>query len=422
MLASASLLGATALERGDALFANGFFPEAETAYTDALQKNPHDLKVSTLLGMIALFSNHLDDAEKYLRPAAQAGPFQTVAQNFLGEVFYRRDQFPEAARWFRAGGSSERAGPLESFGEAAPYTIEGAPDETRLPFVATDPLPIVQVRVNGGDAATFLIDTGGAEVQIDSDFARRLKLTSAGGSSATLLDGSETEMRYSRVAALQLGEFEVRNVPVGIRPLPVFAGRKLDGVLGTVLLYHFLATVDYSHGEMVLRRGSAESLHAFETRARLEKQIVMPFWLASDHMIVARGRVNQAAALLLVATGVTVGFTCPESMIEQAALTFDRNGSVVPATERRANVAGFMVNDLYLGEARQQKVAGLAGAFPAGWEHAYGFRIGGLVGHQFFRSYAVTFDFSGMRLFLSGAAPPPHNKAPIDVQTAMLPR
>jgi hypothetical protein len=139
-------------------------------------------------------------------------------------------------------------------------------------------------------------------------------------------------------------------------------------------------------------------------------------------MIVARGRVNQAAALLLVATGVTVGFTCPESMIEQAALTFDRNGSVVPATERRANVAGFMVNDLYLGEARQQKVAGLAGAFPAGWEHAYGFRIGGLVGHQFFRSYAVTFDFSGMRLFLSGAAPPPHNKAPIDVQTAMLPR
>jgi hypothetical protein len=422
LLASASLLGATALERGDALFANGFFPEAETAYTDALQKNPHDLKVSTLLGMIALFSNHLDDAEKYLRPAAQAGPFQTVAQNFLGEVFYRRDQFPEAARWFRAGGSSERAGPLESFGEAAPYTIEGAPDETRLPFVATDPLPIVQVRVNGGDAATFLIDTGGAEVQIDSDFARRLKLTSAGGSSATLLDGSETEMRYSRVAALQLGEFEVRNVPVGIRPLPVFAGRKLDGVLGTVLLYHFLATVDYSHGEMVLRRGSAESLHAFETRARLEKQIVMPFWLASDHMIVARGRVNQAAALLLVATGVTVGFTCPESMIEQAALTFDRNGSVVPATERRANVAGFMVNDLYLGEARQQKVAGLAGAFPAGWEHAYGFRIGGLVGHQFFRSYAVTFDFSGMRLFLSGAAPPPHNKAPIDVQTAMLPR
>ena len=103
-------------------------------------------------------------------------------------------------------------------------------------------------------------------------------------------------------------------------------------MLGTVLLYHFLATLDYPHGELILRRRSAETLHAFETRAQLEKQIVMPFWLASDHMIVARGRVNHAPpALLLVATGVTLGFTCPESMIEQASLTFDRQGSMVPS-------------------------------------------------------------------------------------------
>jgi hypothetical protein len=74
-----------------------------------------------------------------------------------------------------------------------------------------------------------------------------------------------------------------------------------------------------------------------------------------------------------------------------------------------------------LGEARQQNVAGIAGAFPAGMEHAYGFRIAGLVAHQFFRPYAVTLDFSSMRLFLSGAAPKPLNKTPIDVQTAMLP-
>jgi Aspartyl protease/Tetratricopeptide repeat len=422
LIAGVSLLSASALDRADVLFANGFFPEAESAYSDALQKNPHDMKVSTVLGMIALFSNRLDDAEKYLRPAAQMGPFQTVAENLLGEVFYRRDQFPEAARWFRAGGSVERAEPLETFGDATPNTIDGPPDETRLPFIATDPLPIVQVRVNGGGAATFLIDTGGAEVQLDSDFAQRLKLASAGGSSVTLLDGSQTEIRRGSVASLELGEFEVRNVPVGIRPLPVFAGHQMDGVLGTVLLYHFLATLDYPHGELILRRRSAEALHTFETRAQLEKQIVMPLWLASDHMIVARGRVNHAPpALLLVATGFTLGFTCPESTIEQAALTFDRQRTIIPATQRRANAARFVVNDLYLGDARQQNVAGLAGAFPAGLENAYGFRIAGLIAHQFFRPYAVTFDFSGMRLFLGGTMPTPLNKTRIDVQTAMLP-
>ena len=390
---------------------------------EALHKNPGDLKVNTLLGMIDLFSNRLDDSEKHLRRAAQTGPFEGVAKNLLGEVYYRRDQFPEAARWFRAAGSAERAEPLELFGDAAPYTIIGPPDETRLQFLVTDPLPIVHVRVNGSELASFLIDTGGGEVQLDADFAKRLKLSGASRISATLLDGSQTEMLLGRIATLQLGDFEVQNVPVGIRPLPVFAGRKLDGVLGTVLLYHFLATLDYPNGELILRRRSAETLHPFETRAKAEKLIAMPFWMASDHMIVARGRVNHAPpALLLVATGFTSGFTCPESTIEQAALSFDRQGAIVPATSRRINFAPFVVSDLYLGEARQQNVAGIAGAFPAGFEHAYGFRIAGLIAHQFFRSYAVTFDFTGMRLYLSGPPPKPLNKAPIDVQTALLPQ
>ena len=308
----ASLLSAGALDRADMLFENGFFPEAESAYLDVLHRTPGDRKVTTLLGMIELFSNHLDESEKYLRKSAQPGPFEVAAKNLLGELFYRRDNFPEAARWFRAAGGDERAVPLELFGDAAPYAINGPADETRLPFVVTDPLPIVSVRVNGGEAAHFLIDTGGAEVQLDSEFAKRFNIGSAGGTATTLLDGSQTEMRHARLASLTLGEFEVNNVPVGIRRLPVFAGRQIDGVLGTVLLYHFLATLDYPNGELILRRASTEALHAFEARANLERQNVMPIWMASDHVILARGRVNHAPpALLFVATGVAVGFTCP---------------------------------------------------------------------------------------------------------------
>jgi predicted aspartyl protease len=422
LLTAVSLLAGTAFERGETLFENGLFPEAESAYLDALQKNPKELRISTRLGMIALFSNQLDDSEKYLRRAARPGPFEAVASNLLGEVSYRRDEFPEAARRFRAGGSSYRAEPLELFGDAAPYTISGPSDETRLKFVATDPLPIVRVRVNGSEAADFLIDTGGAEVQLDSDFAKRLHLSSVGETSATLLDGNQTAMRHSRIASLTLGEFDVKDVPAGIRPLPVFAGRKLYGVLGTVLLYHFLATLDYPNGRLILRRRSPEALHAFETRAESEKQIVMPFWMASDHVIVVRGRVNDAAAaLLFVATGLASGFACPESTAEQAALSFTRQNSIVPAAARGANLAPFVVNDLYLGSAHQQNVSVLAGAFPPVLEYAYGFRIAGLISHQFFRPYAVTFDFTGMRLFLSAPPPKPTNKKPIDVESALLP-
>ena len=86
------------------------------------------------------------------------------------------------------------------------------------------------------------------------------------------------------------------------------------------------------------------------------------------------------------------------------------------------NLAPFTVSELFLGEARQQNVVGVAGAFPAGLEYAFGFRIAGLVAHQFFRAYAVTFDFTGMRLYLSGAALQPIEKRPMDVQTALLPQ
>ena len=422
LLTAASLLAGTTFERAETLFENGLFPEAETAYLDALQKNPKELRISTRLGMVALFSNRLDDSEKYLRRAARPGPLEAVANNLLGEVFYRRDEFPEAAGRFHAGGSAYRAEPLELFGDATPYTISGPGNETRLRFLATDPLPIVRVRVNGSEAADFLIDTGGAEVQLDADFARRLDLTTVGATSATLLDGSQTEMRYGRIGSLTLGEFNVKNIPVGIRSLPVFAGRKLDGVLGTVLLYHFLATLDYPNGELILRRRSVEALQAFEKRAESEKQIVMPFWMASDHVMVARGRVNDAPpALLFVATGLASGFTCPESTAEQAALSFNRQNSSVPAAARGVNMAPFVVNDLYLGDAHQQNVSALAGAFPPVLEYTYGFRIAGLISHQFFRPYAVTFDFTAMRIFLSVPSPKPINQKPIDVESASIP-
>jgi hypothetical protein len=148
----------------------------------------------------------------------------------------------------------------------------------------------------------------------------------------------------------------------------------------------------------------------------------MPFWMASDHVIVARGRVNDAPpALLFVATGVASRFACAESTIEQAALSLNRQGSIVPAVARGTRMVAFVVNDLYLGEARRQNVSGLAGAFPPVLEHVYGFRIAGLISHQFFRPYAVTFDFAGMQIFLSGPAPKPIDKKPIDVASTVLP-
>lgn len=57
----------------------------------------------------------------------------------------------------------------------------------------------------------------------------------------------------------------------------------------------------------------------------------------------------------------------------------------------------------------RQDLAGLAGVFPPQLEWDFGFRIGGLVSHEFLRPYAVTFDFSRMTIRLAQATGAPQS-------------
>ena len=60
----------------------------------------------------------------------------------------------------------------------------------------------------------------------------------------------------------------------------------------------------------------------------------------------------------------------------------------------------FQLDQLALGDARRQNLAGSFGPFPPSLEYSLGFRVGGIISHQFFKPYSLTFDFTGMRLFL----------------------
>ena len=43
-----------------------------------------------------------------------------------------------------------------------------------------------------------------------------------------------------------------------------------------------------------------------------------------------------------------------------------------------------------------------SGPFP--WENMFGFHLGGMVGHDFFKPYAVTLDFQNMQIFFDADA------------------
>jgi hypothetical protein len=202
-----------------------------------------------------------------------------------------------------------------------------------------------------------------------------------------------------------LGAMTLKDVPVVmLDTLPFSAaapGMEIRGVLGTVLFYHFLTTLDYPAGE--LRREPRRSVT--EELAPGEAGLRVPFWLGGDHYILARGRVNRSdPMLLLVDTGLAgLAFTCPRStideagieLVEQAAGSGVGGGGKVP-------IVPFMLRRLSLGEAERENLPGVFGPFPESLEHKAGYQIGGLVSHGFLRPWSVTLDFEAMEMRLDG--------------------
>jgi predicted aspartyl protease len=398
------------------LFEVGKFAEADELYARIVAQNPKDDAAILQLGRIALLANRLDNAQKWLEQAIALKPGDEDAKVMLAEALYLRDDFQKAAaalngvevstnKLIIAQYPALNVAKLESFKGQTPYELHGDGQTTRLKFLNNGPLPVISVRVNGGDEVTFFIDTGGSEVALDTDFAKELGLPQFGEVQGTFSGGEHADVQQSRIDSLTVGNWTVKNLPVvtlALRQLSAGLGvKRIDGIIGTTLFYHFLATLDYPHGELVLRRKTAESREQFAAESSA-KSVAVPFWIASDHFMVGWGRVETLPpALLFVDTGLAgAGVKLAESVIKEAGIKLEEDKAseglggggtlkIVPYTVRR----------LSLGDIQEDNVAGLYdGPFP--WENTFGFHLAGMVGHDFFKPYAVTFDFETMQIFL----------------------
>ena len=104
MIASWSFSGQAAAQPKEAdidaanrLFQTGKFAKAGEIYARTAAQDPKDYVVILQLGRIALLSNRLDDAQKWLERAVALRPDDADAKVMLAEAFYRRDDFQKAA-------------------------------------------------------------------------------------------------------------------------------------------------------------------------------------------------------------------------------------------------------------------------------------------------------------------------------------
>jgi hypothetical protein len=415
------------LAAANAAYQSGKFDEAQAAYLQAQKLSPENATILEQLGSLALWRNQPTEAARYFEAAQQTMPWY---ENFwpLNTQFnynqamaaYRQDHFAQAAQYFHEAAGPVAVGPfkeLQALGQHAalfagtsPYRIEG-PGQSRIDFVTTDPLPVIPVAVNGGLPLNFIIDTGGAEVILDRALAQSLGVEPVTSFTGSYAGNKGGETGLGKIDTLQLGEFTVHELPIYIMDLSSlgkFNGHEVKGIIGTRLLMHFLATIDYAHGALILRRVTSENLSTLETQAVAQGAKVIPFWLIEMHYIVAEGTFNnQPPTLFLVDTGLEgKGFTAPESDLQKAGIMVDWSkaksgaggGGIVQGVD-------IVINQLTLGTgANMVSAMQVPGIVIKGGEpvlgNQLGFHVGGLISHLFFRPYALTLDFTNMRLYV----------------------
>jgi Aspartyl protease/Tetratricopeptide repeat len=398
----------------DQLFKAGKFVEAQAQYAQIAAGHPSDYHAVFSLGRIALLSNKLDDAEKWLTRATTLKPDETDPRVMLAEVYYQLDDFQKAAAALDGVDVSNNqliisqypalnVALFRSFAGQTPYDLNGSGGTTIVKFLQTDPLPLVSVQINGGPDVTFFIDTGGSVVTLDADFAKELGVPQLGTVKGTFAGGQTAEVGLGRIDSIKLGQWTVQNLPVGILPLrqlDLGGGYRIDGTIGTTLFYHFLATMDYPNGQLVLRRKNMRSQRRFMQAS--SDSAVVPFWIAGDHFMVGWGQVEDLPpSLLFVDSGlVGAGTKLAESVIKAAGIALEQDKAETGAGGGGTlTIVPYVVKRVSLGTVQEENVQGVFdGPFP--WENSFGFFLAGMVGHEFLRPYAVTFDFENMEIFL----------------------
>jgi hypothetical protein len=416
------------VETGDRLYHGGRFDEAFAAYRQVLDDAPNSSAALEKLGRIALLRNSTDEAESYLSAALERTPWyrriwplDLGLKYALGMAYLRQDRFADLVRLFQDARGPVAIGPLRDldgfarqmalFGEQTPYAVSKQA-ETRVEFVALEPLPVIRVSINGAEPRDFIIDTGGMEVIVDDDLARETGAQIAGSFTGSYAGGTKAETLLGRIDSLALGELVVRNVPIHVLDTDpfstLFPGLAIKGVVGTRLLMHFLATLDYSERALLLAPPTAPGLQRLDSLVASGDAKAIPFWLAGTHYILAQGRVNDLEPMLFfLDTGLAgSGFKAPLPVLERA-------GILVDWTKAQDGVGGgglvegvpIVVDRLTLGlgenEVVRTQVPGRASETPPSiLGDRLGFTVSGLISHAFFRDFAVTFDFARMRLVI----------------------
>jgi hypothetical protein len=366
-----------------------------------------DVKALMLAARTEYLLGHYDRAEELLGRVLANEPDDSSALRLLALVYYQTNRY-DKCRALPLVAENVRFPHLDlmlAFDDQ-PYRAEWQTgDETEVPFLATDPLPVVEVVVNGR-RVTALIDTGGDTFVLDPGVAEELGIEIVASMTGMFAGGMEAEVGLARAKSLRLGGVTLRSVPIAVLPTASMelGGHRLEGIVGTQVLKQFVSTLDYPNGRLVLRDPGGETAAAFREGHAERVLDEVPFYLDSTHFLLAHGSLNGFDGLLFHVDSGLAGepaFAAPRQTLEYV-------GIPVPEVEVRGDVIGgggggfatgtFSIAELGLGDLLQSDLVGSFGSLPPQSFMMHGFIQDGLISHNFLRAYSWTLDFDRMMM------------------------
>lgn len=384
---------------GWALYDSAEFESAARQFERALERDSDDVEALRGLARLRLSENDCAGAILLLERAlgvlnvthaVMPSDVEQRVRYDLAWALYRVDRFDLAARHFHQLPGYQQIGrKLEAFGEHTPYRMPAEMPVIELPLLAADPLPFVSLTIAGREHI-LVVDTGGGELVLDITLLDELDLPRFGTRETTFAGGRRASVTHSILPRLSLDGVTIEDIPIEAVDIQSRAPQ-LSGFIGLNFLLHFRSTMDYAGQRLILAPSTS-------TDSQVGEAADVPLRLFDDHILVAPGSINDHETQFVLASGMAGGaFTCPESTIMQAELDVneeDAFGGV--SVEGGEALVSLHAEQVRFGSIRREDVSGFAGGFSPSLEWRYGFRIGGIIAHDFLRPYTWTLDGENM--------------------------
>ena len=382
---------------GDALWAAGFFDEADHDYARALVVDPRSGRARYGIARSLSSRSRLTEALGEVERGLESSPGDSDLYAVRGTVLERLNRFEDAARAYDESANllptrepaaiaiaRNRATLLRSFARRPPLDVsdEDANSTHTLPFKLVNNKIVVLGRLNGMQVE-WVLDTGAERTGISPETASAAAIRTV---TSTLTAGvgqpGVRRIRLGRADTVELGSLKVHNVPVAIRAPTIGGAARWQGQSLSPIALGFSVSVDYARKRVVLARVLPESPAA---------GITLPMRIQPLPLI--RGTLNSMhPAYFVVDTGgevISIGADTADLLGMESARHIRLRVLGMSGPDEDAFLLPGVDLDFQGVSLRRVGLAVLNLRAPS---VLLGYQVGGIVGHNFLSRYRVSID------------------------------